>query len=499
MPLDAKNTGRVVVIGSGPAGAAAALSLSNAGIDTLVLEAGSEHAPLGFTARLHGFTFAKKKVPLLQRADFTRVGDPTTELYEALAPGGLSNHWACAVPRFSEQDFLDAQRAGEEYTWPISYAELEPWYDHVEGLLNVAAGDVDSINLPKSRARDHWRLSDEWQAVARLAEPLGRALVVMPYANGASTMVTRSATAFNAFAQLILPAVREGKLAIRYDAHVLRLEWSPTEKRVVAVTMWDASARREERVECRAVVVAAGAVNSAQILLQSVSSDFPNGLGNEHDVLGRYLHDHPLAKLVIELGRNVAIHPATYLTRARLERSSPLYAAACMQWSNATVLARSVLKGVPGKDKNMGFSIFGTMVPTRDDYVALDGKSAGSGQRSNVAVSLRYAPEAIATLERARDEVLQMLEQAGWEPRTQVWKLEAPGNSVHYGGTCRMHASPRFGVVDSRCRVHGVSNVVVGDSAVFTTGPEKNPVLTAMTLAARAGDLLAKELRSGAL
>jgi choline dehydrogenase-like flavoprotein len=62
-----------------------------------------------------------------------------------------------------------------------------------------------------------------------------------------------------------------------------------------------------------------------------------------------------------------------------------------------------------------------------------------------------------------------------------------------------MHASPRFGVVDARSRVHGVPNVVVADSAVFTTGPEKNPVLTAMTLGARASTYLAEDVRAGDL
>ena len=75
--------------------------------------------------------------------------------------------------------------------------------------------------------------------------------------------------------------------------------------------------------------------------------------------------------------------------------------------------------------------------------------------------------------------------------------MEAPGNSVHYGGTCRMHSNPRFGVVDAFSRVHDVKNVVVADSSVFTTGPEKNPVLTAMALAARASDRLHSDLNEG--
>jgi choline dehydrogenase-like flavoprotein len=116
-----------------------------------------------------------------------------------------------------------------------------------------------------------------------------------------------------------------------------------------------------------------------------------------------------------------------------------------------------------------------------------------------VRISLQHEPEALLTLERARVELLEMLQGAGWGPRQSVWKVEVPGNSVHYGGTCRMHASPRFGVVDAFGRVHGVPNVAIADSSVFTTGPEKNPVLTAMALSARAGDQLARDLRSGSL
>jgi choline dehydrogenase-like flavoprotein len=489
---------RVVVIGTGPAGAAAAVFLSMAGVEPIVMEAGSDQ-DLGFVARLRGFTFAKKQLPLRHRSDITWVGDPAAEVYEALAPGGLSNHWACAVPRFSEEDFADAARAGEQYTWPISYADVAPWYDAVEPLLRIAAGTQDSAHMPRARASAARSLAPEWSDVARAAERSGRAALVMPYANGASTMFTRSATAFNAFSQLILPAVRARKLSLLYDAQALRLEWSPQERRVVAVIYRDARSGREEHLPCRAVVLAAGAINSAQIMLQSSSADFPHGLGNQHDVLGRYLHDHPLAKLVVDLSREVRFFPSSYITRPSLDRASPLYAAAYMQWSDSQSLVRSVLRGRPGRARTLGFSVFGTMEPRRENFVALDTQAHTQGGRTPVLISLRHELEALQTLEQARVELLDMLQGAGWGPRQSVWKVEAPGNSVHYGGTCRMHASPRFGVVDGFGRVHGVPNVAIADSSVFTTGPEKNPVLTAMALSARAGDQLARDLLSGSL
>ena len=85
---------RVVVIGTGPAAAAAAVILSQAGREPLLLEAGSEHARLGLTARVRGLTVAKLRPALARRSDLTMTGDPKAELFEELAPGGLSNHWA---------------------------------------------------------------------------------------------------------------------------------------------------------------------------------------------------------------------------------------------------------------------------------------------------------------------------------------------------------------------------------------------------------------------
>ncbi|MEI9941897.1 MAG: GMC family oxidoreductase [Pseudomonadota bacterium] len=486
---------RVVIIGTGPAAAASAVVLSEAGQEPLLLEAGSASAELGLTARVRGLTFAKVRPSLARRSDLTMMGDPQAELFEELAPGGLSNHWACAVPRFSPDDFDDAARAGLEYTWPLGYAELAPWYERIEPLLHIAGAADDVPRLPAGSIRSRWALAPEWNAVAREVSAHGRDLIAMPYAYGSQTILTRSATAFNAYTRLIKPILRRGGLSVRYDTRAESLEWSNPERRVVAVHCRDARTGAELRVPCRAVVLAAGAVNSAQILLESTSAEFPEGLGNQHGVLGRYLHDHPLAKIVVDLGRRISLAPASYVTRSSLDRSEPLYAAACMQWNSASHMARTLLSGHPGQTNRLGFSIFGTMIPTREDYVAIDRRGL-SGGRSPLFFSLRYPQRAVRELERAKDELLSCLEGAGWAPELKVFNVEVPGNSVHYGGTCRMHESPRFGVVDAFSRVHGAPNVVVADSSVFTTGPEKNPVLTAMALAARASDRLNQDLRA---
>lgn len=485
---------RVVVVGTGPAGAAAAVFLSRAGLEPLLLEAGSGTAALGLTARIRGVTVARFKRPLTDRRDLTMTGDPAAKIFEEIAPGGLSNHWACAVPRFSPDDFEDAARAGETYAWPFGYSELAPYYDQIEPLLRIA-GSVQSVRgLPAGQVSTPWALAPEWNRVVEEAAMLGRDVVAMPYAFGAGTTMTPSGTPFNAYTRLIRPIERAGGLSVRYDARVLRLVWSPAERRVTEVVVRDARTGSESRVACRAVVLAAGAINSAQILLESASAEFPEGLGNRHRVLGRYFHDHPVAKIVVDLDRSVPIAPASYITRPTLDRSNPLYAAAFMQWASTSARART---GFTGRTRRLGFTIFGTMVPVPEDGIALDRNRPRDG-RSSLMVSLNYPREAVQVLEQARADLVTMLTQAGWGPRVAVFHIEPPGQSVHYGGTCRMHATPRFGVVDGYCRVHGVPNVAVADSSVFTTGPEKNPVLTAMALSARAAQKLADDLRTGA-
>ena len=139
------------------------------------------------------------------------------------------------------------------------------------------------------------------------------------------------------------------------------------------------------------------------------------------------------------------------------------------------------------------------MAPSRDNYVAIDSKYRGPDGASGLELHIRHPPEAAPVLEEARDQVLELLKDAGYEPKMRVWKVELVGDANHYAGSCRMHASPEFGMLDGFGRMHGVPNVVVADSSAFTTGPEKNPVLTSMTLAARASDRLAAELKSGDL
>ncbi len=246
------------------------------------------------------------------------------------------------------------------------------------------------------------------------------------------------------------------------------------------------------------MVVAAGAVDSTVLLMRSRSADFPAGLGNAHDLLGRYLHDHPREWWVAETDRPLRAlsHPA-YITRLAYESSAPLMA------TSLTIGLASKVQRVRtyarASARTFGVQVFGTMVPTPDANLTLPPGDL-DGEAIRPRITLRYDAATIANLESARRRLVDVFGRAGVTARVPGPFHELhPGSSVHYGGSVRMHDDPQFGVLDGWNRVHDVPNVAVVDSSCFTTGAEKNPTLTAMAIAARAAEKLATDLRAGSL
>jgi choline dehydrogenase-like flavoprotein len=165
-------------------------------------------------------------------------------------------------------------------------------------------------------------------------------------------------------------------------------------------------------------------------------------------------------------------------------------------WSSTGARLRALARAKPDRLGEVGFNLFGTMPPSAEDRVEiLPDRSDGSGT-SEVAIKIRFDDDTRRMLEGARDRLIEILAAAGFAPKVTLWHIGPPGSAVHFAGTVRMHRSPKFGMLRDDNRLHAAPNVLVVDSSAFTTGPEKNPTLTAMALASRACRMLAKELRS---
>jgi choline dehydrogenase-like flavoprotein len=480
---------QVIVIGSGPCGAAAAARLVARGVRVVMLDAGL-HPPRGFLARVAGRTVWRRK----GWTDYARhrhdaASDEGLVWMSSLSLGGLSNYWTAAVPRYAPADLIDGARVDERYAWPVTYDELVPYYELIEATMGLTVGDPIH-GVPPGLARHRHRLPADWRAVTTRAQQHGHGVGALPMARGRPSMIARRGTEFSSYHCMVVPLERSPAFRLVTGAYVTRLVWSSPVGRVTAVEYVDRRTGDRRQVHARAVVVAAGTIDSTVILLRSTSDDFPNGLGNSAGLLGRYLHDHPREWWPIELATSmpVLVHPL-YVARADHEGSEPLMASSLTVGMTDSLPDR-LRTFYGGRSRRFGVQVLGTMVPTPDVGVTI-----GAWEGSRPAIHLRYDDQARKNMTAARDRIREVLGSAGLGVEVPgPFHDLTPGESVHFAGTVRMHANPEFGVLDRWNRMHDVSNVAVVDPSCFPTGPEKNPTLTAMALAARAADQLAEEL-----
>jgi choline dehydrogenase-like flavoprotein len=485
----------VVVIGSGPCGAMAAHQLCARGIPVTMLDSGAQ-PERGVVLRVGGHIIARASAAAMRTERHVVLDDPATAWFSSLMLGGLSNNWTGATPRFAPGDFTDGDAVGERYEWPIGYDDLVRYYDLCEDLIQVTAGDPFD-NIPTGKVRYRHRPSTDWAELSAAVKPAGYSLNPVPLAVGRPTGLLLRGTEFNSFHTVVRPLVKAGRLRLVTGAHVTRLNWSSSAGRVDEVEYLDRETHEVRRIRARCVVLAAGALESPRLLMQSISSDFPEGLGNSSGVLGKYLHDHP--RVWFPIVSNKPLHaPAhlMYLSRDTYSAQRPLSGvSASIGLRKAADRLRTYARG---RVSELGVQLFGTMVPTEDCFLRLTDIGSSDPRENKLGISMHYDEHARRGLDAGRARLVEMF-AAGGVTVTPVEPLHElmPGTSVHYGGAARMHRSPKYGVLDGRNRMHDVANVAVCDASSFPTGPEKNPTLTAMAISARAADLMADEILQG--
>jgi choline dehydrogenase-like flavoprotein len=485
---------QVVVIGSGPAGAVAAHELSQNGIPVTMLESGSAFEG-GLLVRFSGKNLYRRTPPLQEEAGHLVSGDPRTQCYVKLAPGGLSNNWTGAVPRFAPQDFTEGERLHERFRWPISYPDLVPYYEKVERYLDITADPRDVPQLPGGHVSYPNHIPDDWQDVERAANRRGQGFTTYPLADGPPNMLVRRGTAFNSYTRFVRPLLPLSSFRFQAGAHALQLEWSPLKGKVDGVVYFSRQTGRIERLGASAVVVACGPLGSAKLLHNSVSNDFPLGLGNSQGVLGRFLHDHPREWWSFEMDRpRRFLSPSAYLTRLPYEASPPLLATS---WTLGTASTLDRIKSRFGlKGTAVGVQVLGTMVPSEACVASPSTTKKDEFGLPALDVRIHFSDAEVANVVRCRQHLLDIMGDAGCRVTLgEIVPTLFPGTAAHYGGTVRMHAKPEYGVVDAWNRVYDAPNVLVCDASCFTTAAEKNPTLTLMAIAARAATRLAHDLK----
>lgn len=421
------------------------------------------------------------------------LNDNDVDWWQALSPGGLTNHWTAAVPRFAPEDFTDGARIGPEYRWPVTYDELKPHYEFVEQLMTITAGIRAFPQLPRGLAAHRLDIPADWKPIAAAASSIGHELTVMPMAVGSPWLVAGRGTEFNSHAALVEPLEALPEFELRLGCHVTEV-LPPDDRGRPGVRFTDRSNGGSETLRADAVVLGAGALASTRLLLASSSLDAPAGIGNDHGVLGTYLHDHLRTWWPFRTDRPLTLpRQVLYMTRREFAGSEPLSG---LSWTIG--LRRSHQRAkvfVGGRSNDFGVQVFGTMVPSSAHHVALTDEQDDQGD-AKIGIAIDYSAAEQDRIRRSYEPLAHVLDEAHIElqrPADGI-HIASPGSSVHFGGTVRMHEDPEFGVLDGLNRVHGMPRILVCDKSSFTTGPEKNPTLTMMAISRRAACQLADEL-----
>ncbi len=554
----------VIVVGSGMSGGWAAKELTELGANVLVLEAGPMVVPerdYGEHISTHEMPFrgwndrqALRRDQPIQRECYacdeigrrffvndienpytTEDGKPFLWI-RGRQVGGRSIMWARQCYRLSDLDLEANARDGYGVDWPIRYADLAPWYDHVEAFVGISGRAEgidhlpDGVFLPPmqmSCVEEHVRDAIDRSFGGRRRMTIGRTAVLTEDHRGRSACHycgpchrgCRTRSYFSSLTATLPAAQATGRMTLRPNSVVSEVVWDPRAGRVSGVRVIDAESHEEMEFRGRAVFLGASALESTRVLLNSKSLDFPFGLANSSGVLGKYLMDHTM-----EVGARARFEGWEDRTTSG-RRPNGIYIA---RFRNATEPATEFLRGYgyqgsarrQGWDRGLsmpgfgaefkhelmrpgpwefGIEGYGECLPREENHVALDGEQVDKWGIPALRISCAWGDNERRMMRDAAEQAAEMLAAAGGRDITVDQDLSPPGLTIHEMGTARMGRDPATSVLNAHNQSWDVRNLFVIDGAAMTSSGCQNPSLTYMALAARASHYAVGASRRGEL
>jgi choline dehydrogenase-like flavoprotein len=515
----------VAVIGSGAGGGTLTHALAPTGKRILLLERGG-YVP---RERENWSTRAVNLEGKYQTREVWRDGQgrelhPHTNYYV----GGNTKFYGAALFRLRREDFGEVRHwGGVSPAWPIGYDEMEPYYTAAERLYHVhGQRGADPTDPPASAPYPHPPVSHE-PRIQALAEdfmrqglqpfpvPLG---VMLDERNPRTSPCIRCATCdghpclvnAKSDAQVICvdPALRHANVTLLTGAYVERLETSASGRAITRVVVQRDGQREEHTADI--VVVSAGAINSAALLLRSASDRHPQGLANGSGVVGRHYMGHVNS---IHLALSRCPNPTVFQKTLALndfywgsrEWDFPMGHISFVGKVDGDTLRAGAPAIAPGWTlelmgrHSLDFWLTSEDLPDPDNRVTLD-RSGG--------IVLRYAPNntagherLIATLERLIQQQTKCgihgdeCHQGLFARNLFVGERIPLAGVAHQNGTIRFGRDPRTSALDPFCRAHEVDNLYVVDASFFPSSGAVNPALSVMANALRVADHLRTRLR----
>ncbi|MEZ5332706.1 MAG: GMC family oxidoreductase [Thermoanaerobaculia bacterium] len=432
----------VVVLGSGFAGTHLALVTAAAGLETALVEASPEKG-LDFVSRGVGSPFEVANAGEIDYdANASRV----------IAVGGTSRHWTGMVNRLRPTDFRMASEFGLEVDWPLGYDDLAPWYCRAEEALAAVGGAVEPLAEP-ARECAYPRLDNDAYRPPQVEIDGERpAFFGVARSQRGDGPVRLAETEIPRFVSLPHAALIAGYQAVELVAGPDGgVEW---------VRLRDVEGN-ETRVRGRAVVVAAGVIETPRLLLRS-------RLGNGHDLVGRYFVEHPTLAMRFPPGPGVDVPPGHHRTYHYNDLFRRRGLNAC----------HYQLHRLPGGD--LEWKMQPELEGRPENRVGLSATEVDRYGTPRVELTFGYSERDRRTFDAGLEVLRREARALGAGAKAAVrrrWR-------DHPAGTCRMGSSPADGVVDRDHRVFGVDNLYLSGATVFPTSGTSNPTATvvAMTL-----------------
>jgi choline dehydrogenase-like flavoprotein len=491
----------VVVIGSGAGGGTVARALSRTDARVLLLERGDwmpQERQNWDPDAVWGQDRYRSGERWLDHRD--RAFQP----FMHYLVGGNTKMWGSVLYRLREEDFDEVRHAtGVSDAWPISYADLAPWYDraeemyHVHGELGADPTDPERKPFPHApvpHEAEVEALSERLRAQGIHPAPLPLGLldpgaqggcILCATCNSFPCLIRRKADADTCG---VVPAL-DGAVTLWTGARVRSLETSPSGDRVTRVTVERHG--RVHHVRGKVVVLAAGAVNSAALLLGSATGRHPDGLANSSGLVGqRYMAHratmmeavHPLRPHDTVFQKTLAIndfyrpseaHPFPLGNIQSQGRVHPAQVKSVVPFLPASAVRAWTRRG-------MEFLAMSEDLPSPDNRVTLT-----SSGRIQLSYTTGSSPVHGLLVKQAR----RLLRRAGYAGVvTHEFRNE---NTTHQCGTAVFGDDPRTSVLDPLCRTHDVDNLYVVDASFFPSSAAVNPGLTVIAQALRVADHLA--------
>lgn len=551
-----------IVVGSGISGGWAAKELTERGLRVLLLERGKpvEH-PSGYVnarkgpweyphrggrtrAMVEQYPVLKRDYPLNEKNLDWWASDqdsPYTEVkrfdwYRGYHLGGRSLTWGRQSYRLSDFDFEANAKEGIAVDWPIRYADLAPWYDHVERHAGISGSIERMPQLPDGQFQPAMPLNCVEAAVAeRIRGHFGGRRRIIPgrTANltqplprrgrcvyrGACWLGCPYGAYFSTQASTLPPAVATGRLTVKTHAIVTDVVYDRDRKRASGVRVMEATGGGTTEYSARVVFLCASALNSTWILLRSAREVWPGGLGSSSGELGHNLMDHHFrcgASGVVygHDDRNVYGRRPTgfYIPRYRnlpgdkreYLRGFGYQGSASRQGWERGVAELGV--GAAFKDAlstpgpwRIGGTAFGEMLPNHANRIVLDETRTDKWGLPVLAIDCATGENERLMRRDMMNDMAEMLEAAGVREVRVADNLYWPGMGIHEMGTARMGRDAKTSVVNGHNQVWDAPNVFVTDGACMTSSACQNPSLTYMALTARAAAFAVDELKRGNL